>query len=90
MIKRRISRFLQGFGLVEILVVLVLLVLFYHFVMKPHSRPAAVTNKETQRQLGEQGINTASYQTVVSSVETKLDKLQEKLTARRDQEQEIE
>lgn len=70
-------KFKAGFMLIELLVVLAIIMfiafkLFNVYFKKP------VLNKETEKIISEQGIDTTSYKSIIDSTKSKLEDIQNK------------
>ena len=64
-----------GFGFIEILLVLVIVSFIFYKLINVYFRQAPV-NKETQKALSEQGINSANYKSITDTTRKKLQDIQ--------------
>jgi prepilin-type N-terminal cleavage/methylation domain-containing protein len=71
----RINSFRKGFGFIEILIVLaIILFLGYKLLNVYFKRPSI--NPETNKALIEQGIDTTNYKTTADTVRNKIENIQ--------------
>ena len=66
-----------GFAFIELLLVLLTIILLYHLIVKFHfGKP--LLNREVEKTLVQQGIDTTNYKTIVDSTKAKLADIQKK------------
>ena len=62
----------QGFGLPELLVVMLLIALFYVLWLRPHADQTGKIDKDTRRELAQEKIDTSTPVTTLRSVQNTL------------------
>jgi len=70
------KKFNKGFGFIGILLVLAIICFLFYKVMNLYFKKTPTINKETQKTLSEQGINTANYKSIVDSTREKVQDIQ--------------
>jgi uncharacterized protein YneF (UPF0154 family) len=71
------SRLKAGFMFIELLLVLAIIMFLAFKVFKLYFKNPPL-NPETQRVISEQGINTATYKSIINSTRDKLEDIQNK------------
>jgi len=84
--KDRISGFQAGFGLIEILLVLAIILILYYAISNLYLKEIPL-DKKTEQTISAQGIVTTNAKTIVDSVKKKLQESQEE-ESRREKEME--
>lgn len=64
-----------GYMLIELLVVLAIIAFIVLKMLNNYHKPPI--SKETQKVMSEQGVDTASYSSIKSSIKNKLEKIQQ-------------
>jgi hypothetical protein len=72
------------FGLLETLVVLALIAGFLFLTLGQRTHPIGIGDKNTRKELAQEGINTATHQTTTSDVNAKLKEAQAKMFERQE------
>jgi uncharacterized protein YneF (UPF0154 family) len=70
------NEFKGGFGFIEILIVLAIVCFIFYKIMNLYFKKGPVINKETEKALSEQGIDTANYKTITDSTREKIEGIQ--------------
>jgi flagellar biogenesis protein FliO len=74
---REISKLKAGFMFIELILVLAIIMFIAFKVFKLYFKHSPL-NQETQRVISEQGINTATYKSIIDSTKDKLGDIQSK------------
>jgi len=64
-----------GFGLIELVLVLLTIILLYYLSAKFYFKRPSL-NKEVEKTLVQQGIDTTNYKTILDSTKAKLNNIQ--------------
>lgn len=75
-IQGEMRKFKTGFMFIELLLVLAIIMFIAFKVFKAYFKQPSL-NKETQRLISEQGIDTASYKSIIDSTKKKLQGIQD-------------
>lgn len=65
-----------GFGFIEILLVLVIVLFLFYKVINFYFKKAPTINKETEKALSEQGINATNYKSIIDTTRNKIKNIQ--------------
>lgn len=71
----------KGFSLIGILMATMIICLLYYVAMKFYFQKQIV-DKETQKSLAKQGINTNSYKNLIDSAKDKVEEINKKIEER--------
>jgi len=69
----------KGFGLIEILAVLLTLAFIFYGASGLYFKQTIATNKELKKTLSEEGIDTTNYNTILDSAKEKIKDLEIKI-----------
>lgn len=70
------KEFKKGFGFIELLLVLVVILFLFYKVINLYFKKATTPNKETEKALSEQGINTTNYKSIIDTTKEKIKNIQ--------------
>ena len=66
------KEFKGGFAFIELFLVIVIILFLFYKVINLYFKKTPTINKETEKSLSEQGINTTNYKTIVDSTKERI------------------
>ncbi len=70
------KQFKNGFAFIELLLVIAIILFLFYKVINLYFKKTPTINKETEKALSEQGIDTTNYKSIVGSTREKIQDIQ--------------